>query len=66
MGWDSDSDDDKFNYDEEDYDDGFTKKKDRFAPYTIARLLTRPPITFSLLLAHFQSLVHSSIIACYN
>ena len=56
MGWDSDSDDDKFNYDEEDYDDGFTKKKDRFAPYTIARLLTRPliyflAITFSLSIA---------------
>ena len=29
MSWDSGSDDDKFNYDEEDYDDGFTKKKDR-------------------------------------
>ena len=42
MGWDSDSDDDKFNYDEEDYDDGFTKKKDRCVPYSIACLLTRP------------------------
>ena len=29
MGWDSDDDDDNFNYDEEEYDDGFTKKKDR-------------------------------------